>query len=103
MTLEEALLIPYDEVGPQNAQERQNVLNEAVSLLMGMGFEQARALALINYNANQLITISNIQLSFDQAQHVEAASTVIRFRRGEKTKFVPFPVIQGPPPPPQEI
>lgn len=97
MTLDEALLIPYYDVSEANAQDRAMVRTEAVSLLVGMGFEELRAEALIDYNAQQLISISNVPLTLEQAQHVEAAATVIRFRRGEKTKFVKFPPIQETP------
>lgn len=81
MTFDEALTLKYNQVENLNYDVRSNVFDAAVNALVAFGFEESRARHVIRTNAQILQGLGKVQLTEEQALHLEAAATVIRFRR----------------------
>ena len=79
MTLPEALTIRHTEISAENSEARKLVYVAAIAGLMSVGFEESRAKHVLAGNAAILQGISNPRLTMDQAEHLEAAATVLRF------------------------
>jgi hypothetical protein len=80
-----ALTLLPSQVGPENQEDRKLVFDEAVKYLTDFGFETTRAHHVLRMNAEHLLVMStrtDSPLTEEQALHLEAAATVIRFRRG---------------------
>jgi len=79
LTLQEALTIRHTEISAENAEARKLVYDAAIAGLVSVGFEESRAKHVLAGNAAILQGISNPRLTMDQAEHLEAAATVLRF------------------------
>lgn len=80
MTFEEALMLRAQDVTPENEIARALIMESAQLALVGLGFTTASAYQVIQQNAQQLRTLRK-QLTEEQALHLEAVATIVRFTR----------------------
>lgn len=81
MSLKNALTLDLSEIA-SNEFARKLVYGAAIDALATVGFDEERAKHVIEQNAANLQKLSTVKLTMDQAAHLEAAATVIRFGVG---------------------
>jgi len=77
--LNKALLLRHSEFNPSNSAARENVLSQAISTLISVGFTPERAKHLLVENAKDLARV--LECTEEQALFSESAATIVRFRK----------------------